>query len=177
MKHVISCAVAAAMMVSAALPTIAHAQSPGVQSEIVVTGKYQKLWDKGVKLESQALENLINAERDMNDASKNVLDAKSKRDNAQSKIGNASDEFRQMTANVPTFASSKDAAKWADKLSDAAKSWAKNDNRHADGQGNLTKAMKQQSKAQEAIVKAQSDIDKARAMKAEAQQRSMATSS
>lgn len=109
----------------------------------------------------------------MDDASKNVLDAKSRRDKADSKIGNASDEFRQMTSNIPTFANSKDAAKWADKLSDAATSWAKNDNRHADGQGDLTKAMKQQSKAQEAIVKAQSDIKKAQAIKAEAQQRSM----
>lgn len=176
MKNVNYFMVAAAMMMSASLPAIAHAQSSGVKSEIVVTGKHQKLWDKGVKLEGQGLENLANAERDLNDASKNVLDAKSRRDNADAKIGNASDEFRQMTANIPAFASSKDAAKWADKLSDAAKSWAKNDNRHADGQGDLTKAMKQQSKAQEAILSAQSDIDKARAMKAEAQQRSMTTS-
>ena len=175
MKNVISCAIAASMMISASLPTIAHAQSSDVQSEIVVTAKYQKLWDKGIKLEDTGLKNLAKAERDLNEASKDVLNGQSKRDNAQSKMANASAEFRQLTMNVPSFGNAKDAAKWADRVSNAADSWAKNDNRQEDGQGDLTKAMKKQLSAQKTVQKAQSDIDKGRAMKAEAQQRSMAS--
>lgn len=175
MNYVISSAVAAAMMFGTALPVVAHAQTSALQTEIVVTAKHQKLWDKGVKLEEKGLASLVKAERDLNEASRDVLDGQSKRDAAQSKIANASAEFRQLTMNVPQSGDPKEAAKWADRVSDAADSWAKNDNRQNDGQSDLTKAMKKQAKAQEAVEKAQSDISKGLSMKAEAQQRSMAT--
>lgn len=175
LKYVIPTALAAALMVSAALHGVANAQSSTLQSEIVVTGKHQKLWDKGVGLEEKGLASLLKAERDLNEASKDLLNGQSKRDAAQTKIANASAEFRQLTANVPQSGDPKEAAKWADRVANAADSWAKNDNREGDGQSDLTKAMKQQAKAQNAVEKAQSDITKGRTMKAEAQQRSMAT--
>ncbi len=173
LKYVIPTALAAALMVSAALPGIALAQSSTLQSEIVVTAKHQKLWDKGLKLEEKGMASLVKAERDLNVASNDVSNGQSKRDAAETKVANASAEFRQLTSNVPQSGDPKEAAKWADRVANAADSWAKNDNREEDGQSNLTKAMKQQAKAQEAIGKAQSDIAKGRTMKAEAQQRSM----
>ncbi|QJB68915.1 hypothetical protein [Parasphingorhabdus halotolerans] len=178
MNGFISCAsyaFAAALMATASMPTLANAAGYAQQNEIVVTGKHQKLWDKGVKLEAKGMESLVKAEKEFTDAARDVLDAQKKRDKATGKISNASEEFRQLTSNVPMFNNPKEAAKWADLVSNAADSWAKNDNRQEDGQSDLTKSMKRQASAQSAVKSAQANIDKGRAMKAEAQQRSLAS--
>jgi predicted nucleic acid-binding Zn-ribbon protein len=174
MTKFISSTIAAALLATVSVGGVAHAQSANSQNEIVVTGKFQKLWDKGSKLEAKGLDNLAKAQKDLTNASRDVLNAQSKRDTAQGKVANASAEFRQLTSNIPYFAEPKDAAKWAKKVSDAANSWSKNNNRQDDGQGDLKKAMKKQASAQGAVDKAQTDIERGRAMKAEAQQRSMA---
>lgn len=174
MSKFLSATFACALLATASAPTALYAQSNSAQNEIIVTGKHQKLWDKGTKLEAKGLDDFAKAQKDLTQASRSVLDAKSKRDTAQAKVANASEDFRQLTASVPYFSGAADAAKWADKVNNAARSWAKNDNRQDDGQSDLSKAIKQQSNAQNTVEKAQSDIDKGRAMKAEAQQKSIA---
>lgn len=166
---------ACVLMATASTSTAVYAQSNSTQNEIIVNGKYQKLWDKGTKLEAKGLDSFANAQKDLTEASRNVLNAKSKHDTAQAKVANASQDFRQLTSSVPYFSDASDAAKWADKVNNAARSWAKNDNRQDNGQSDLSKAIKQQSKAQKYVEKAQADIDKGRALKAEAQQKSTAS--
>lgn len=162
-----------ALLSSAALPAAVLAEEAPAVTQIVVTGKHQKQWNRGSELERKGLDARAKAQRDLAEANRDVIDAQNKRNSNQGKAENASGDFRQLTAVMPVFTSGDEAARWARQVEQAASRWAKADNRGDDGARELRKAMRAQSKAQAAVDKAQAQIDKGQALKAEAERRSL----
>ncbi len=159
-----------------ALPLAASAQDVLPRSEIVVTGKYQKDWEKGSKLEAEGLKSLEGAKRDLVKYSADVVDAQNKRDSSDARSNNSENEFRRLTGEPIYFSSSKEALDWAKSVEKAAEGWAKYDNRGEDGRDDLGDAIKKQKKAQESVNDAQAKVDRGRTMMIEAQRKSAALS-
>lgn len=150
---------------SVALSPVAMAQQ---SSPIVVTGKYQKQFDKGAKLEAQGMAELEKARKNLLGHSSDVSDAQSKRDAALQRAQTAEAEFRKLTGSVQSFTDAAEARKWARQVEASAEEWAKYDDRRADGRSDLDSSSKSQGKAQAAVDKAQAKIDQGRQMQAEA---------
>ncbi|MCB2073065.1 MAG: hypothetical protein H6917_00890 [Novosphingobium sp.] len=166
-----------ALLASAAIPAAALAQDGVAVTQIVVTGKHKKQWDKGSALERKGLDARAKAQKQLAEANRDVIDAQTKRDTNQDKAENASGDFRQLTAVMPVFTSGTEAARWARQVDQAASRWAKSDSRSVEGAKDLRSAMKAQSKAQEAVDKAQAQIDQGQSLMAEAERRSMVATS
>lgn len=168
MKSFLLSAVAIATFSTGALAN-QNVQSPNIgTSDIVVTAKNQKLWDKGNALEGKGLTSYEKARKSLIDSSGDVVKAQNKRDSSSAQSDRASNEFRNLTAVVPNFSSGEEAKKWAESVDSAASDWAKYADRRSDGRDDLEKASKAQNKAQDQVDKAQAMIDRGRAMKAEA---------
>lgn len=170
MKNLIAYAAITLALVGA--PVVVSAQDPNPASPIVVTGKYQKDWDKGSKLEADGLKDLDGSKRDLVKYSAEVVNAQNKRDNSRSRADNARETFESLTAR-PYFSDPDDARKWAKQVESAASDWAKYNARQDDGAKELKKAQSRQADAQEAVDKAQAKIDKGRTMMAEAERASL----
>lgn len=166
-------AAAGLVLAATAMPVTAIAQDTMSAPTIVVTGKYQKDWDKGSKLEAQGIKELEKAKKALIGYSADVVNAQNKRDSSRARSENASAEFRKLTASPTYFSDAAEASRWARQVEKAAAEWAKYDDRRGDGRAELDKAMKKQSKAQAAVDKAQAKIDRGRTMKAEAERLSM----
>lgn len=162
-------AAASLAIATTALPAVAIAQDAMAVPTIVVTGKYQERWEKGSKLEAEGLGDLEEAKKNLVRYSADVVDGQNKRDGSGDQSDNASAEFRKLTSNMAQFSDGKEASRWARQVEKAASNWAKYDNRRGDGRNELNKAMKKQTKAQEAVEKAQLKVERGRAMKAEAE--------
>ena len=158
------------------LPAVAIAQDNGTNSGILVTGKYQKDWEKGSQLEANGLRDLESAQRDLSRASADVVGARDRLNSSQERGNNAQTEFRRLTARPAAFSDSGEASKWAKQVAEAARDWDRYGGRASDGEETLDDAGKKQRKAQQAVDKAQQKIARGRAMMAEAQQRSAGTS-
>lgn len=165
-----------ALLATAAMPITTFAQDTLGTEPIVVTGKHQKLWDRGTALEREGQNNLSKAQENLAEANRDVLDAQEKRDNNRDKADGASNDFRQLTSTMPIFTTGKEAARWAKQIGDAAKIWERSSVRSGDGAKDLRDAMRDQSKAQESVDKAQTKIDRGRVMMADAQRQSLVTS-
>lgn len=166
-------AAAGLVLAATTLPAVAVAQDSMAAPAIVVTGKYQKDWDKGSKVEADGIKELEKAKKALIGYSAEVVNAQNKRDSSRARAENASAEFRKLTASTTYFSDAAEAARWARQVDKAAAEWAKFDDRRGDGRAELDKAMKKQSKAQAAVDKAQAKIDRGRTMKAEAERLSM----
>lgn len=174
MKNILAGIVAATLLAGTALPATAQAQETVAAKQIVVTGKHKTTWEEGSALERKGLTARADAQRDLAKANRDVIDAQTKRDTNREKAENAAEDFRQLTATMPNLTDASEASAWAKKVDDAADRWAKADRRGDGGSKDLRKAMKEQTKAQSAVKKAQAMIDKGGAMKADAEQLSLA---
>lgn len=156
-------------------PSIASAQgtTASVAEPIVVTAKHKKSWEKGSKMEADALKDLEKAKNNLVKYSADVVEAQNKRDSSQARGDNASAEFRRLTASQTYFADAQEAARWAKQVDKAAAEWAKYAERRTDGRDDLDTAMSKQNKAQAAVDKAQNRVDRGRAMKMEAERLSV----
>ncbi|NJM49892.1 MAG: hypothetical protein HC843_02580 [Sphingomonadales bacterium] len=141
MKNKIILTIAAASLAIAA-PNTLFAQQSGIAPAAIVSGKLQKQWDKGSKLERKGLANRAKAEKSLADASRDVINAQSKRDNGRAIGENAKAEFLQLTSATPYFADAQEAARWARQVDKVAGLWAKHDDRRLDGRADLEKAQK-----------------------------------
>lgn len=162
-------AAAGLVLAATTLPSIAIAQDALPAPELIVTGKYQKAWNKGSALEAEGLKELEKAKQALVRYSADVVSAQNKRDTARARSENAAAEFRNLTANMTYFSDAEEASRWARQVEKAAAEWTKHDDRRGDGRQDLDEATKQQTKAQEAVDKAQAKVDRGRAMKAEAE--------
>lgn len=172
-KVFVSSAIALAM---AGLPVAAAAQNAPANPQIVVSGKFQKDWDKGSKLEAEGLKDLQQAQRDLVGYSADVVNAQDKRDTSNKRAENARDAFQNLTAR-PFFSDPEEARKWAKQVESAATDWAKFDARREDGAKELRKAQDRQADAQKAVDKAQDKIDRGRTLMADAERASVRQSS
>lgn len=157
------------MLAATAVPGLAIAQGTMNAPEIVVTGKYERDWNKGSDLEAKGLRELEKAKKDLVRYSADVVNAQNKRDTARARSENASAEFLKLTSNIAYFSDASEASRWARQVDKAASDWAKNDDRRGDGRKELDRAMKKQAAAQKAVDQAQAKVDKGRAIKAEAE--------
>lgn len=167
MKSILTAAALA--LAASSIPVAAMAQEALSAPSIVVSGKYQKTWDKGSKLEAEGLRDLEKAKKDLVRYSADVVDAQNKRDSSRNRSDNASAEFRKLTSNITYFSDAEEASRWARQVDKAASNWAKYDDRRGDGRKDLDKASKNQRKVQGAVDKAQAKVDRGRTMKAEAE--------
>ncbi|QUL38359.1 hypothetical protein [Erythrobacter sp. JK5] len=151
-----------------AVPQAAFAQQDQAAAGIVVTGKFQKDWDRGHKLEAEGLRDLQSAQRDLVEYSADVVNAQDLRETSRSRADNARQALESLTAR-PFFSSADEAHKWSKQVESAAADWAKYDERSDKGAKDFEKAQSRQQKAQEAVDKAQAKIDKGRGMKADAE--------
>lgn len=158
-------------LASLAAPHMAVAQDQQTAADIIVSGKYQKDWDRGHKLEAEGLRDLQEAKRDLVKHSAAVVNAQDLRDTSQSRADNAREAFESLTVR-PFFSSADDAYKWAKQVESAASDWDKHSARSEQGVKDLNKAQKRQADAQEAVDKAQAKIDRGSAMKADAERAS-----
>lgn len=159
----------ASIALSGASITAQNIQSENIATtEIVVTAKNQKLWDKGNQLEAKGLTAYEKARKNLIESSSDVVKAQNKRDSSAAQSDRASAEFRNLTSVVPNFSNGEDAKKWSESVNNAASEWAKYADRRIDGRDDLTKSSKAQNKAQEQVDKAQAMIDRGRAMKTQA---------
>ncbi len=159
---------AALLLATTAAPAMLMAQDAGATSEIIVTGKYQKMWDKGSKLEAESLRSLAKAKDKLIKHSSGVVSEQNSRDTARQQSERAAADFRNLTTAMPYFADANDASSWAEKVAAAAKDWAKYDEREMESRAELSKNSKRQAAAQKDVDRAQANVDKARMMKAEA---------
>jgi hypothetical protein len=162
----------ATLVFALASPPLAHAQSSVAAAPVAVTGTYADLWKRGNAMESKALSRLIKAQTKLSKANRDIAAATNKQATSASAGTIAGAEFRQVTASVPTFTGSSDAAAWAKKVSEAAQRWTKADKRGTQGGKDLVRATKNQKDAEVAIVKAQSDAEQGRSIMADARSRS-----
>jgi hypothetical protein len=166
-------ATAALVLATTAIPAIAAAQVSTPAPTIVVTGKYQKSWNKGSSLEAEGIRDMEKAKKELVRYSADVVNAQNKRDSARARAENAADEFRNLTAAPIYFSDAEEAVQWARRVEKASSDWAKFDARRGDGRAELDKAMTKQRRAQQAVDKAQAMIDQGRTMKTEAERLSM----
>ena len=171
--------VAASLILPAMMvPGIASAQgttaASAANAPIIVTGKFKKNWEKGSKLEAEGIKELEKAKNTLVGHSADVVEAQNKRDSARARAENASAEFRRLTSSQSYISDAEEAARWAKQVEKAASEWAKYDDRRLDGREDLDKSSSQQKKAQAAVDKAQSKIDRGRTMKMEAERLSSA---
>ena len=159
---------AAIPMMFMSLPASAQDADP----TIIVTGKYLAQWENAKADEQKALEKLEEAQKKLNEANGEILKQDKDRSKDSEQAKRAEERFRDLTVNMPVFASAKDAKKWAGKVDDAADDWDDAVGDRRDHQKNLRSAMKDQSKYQVRVEKAQSEIDKARAKMAKAERQS-----
>ncbi|MEL7453750.1 MAG: hypothetical protein AAGJ50_10310 [Pseudomonadota bacterium] len=158
-------------MASIAAPQVAIAQTDRTTASIVVSGEFQKDWDKGSRLEAEGLRDMQSARRDLVKFSANVVNAQDLRDTSQSRSDNARETLESLTAN-PFFNDGTDARKWAKRVENAASDWEKYEERREKGAKDLRKAQKRQNDAQKAVDNAQAKINKGRALKSEAERAS-----
>ncbi len=156
---------------SLSIAQVAAAQDSRARSEIVVTAKYQKDWDKGNKLEAEGLAEIESAKRDLVKHSAALVNAQNLRNTSLERAANARAQFENLTQRQ-YFTDPQDALSWARDVEKAAANWAKFEKRTDEGASDLKKAQERQESAQSAIDKAQSKIDKGRKMKLEAEQAS-----
>lgn len=156
---------------SVTMTQAAFAQDREVRSEILVTAKYQKDWDKGNKLEAEGLAAIEVARRDLVKHSAALVNAQNLRNTSLERAANARAQFDNLTQRQ-YFTDPQDALKWARDVEKAAANWAKFEKRTDSGSKDLKKAQDRQESAQSAIDKAQDKIDKGRKLKLEAEQAS-----
>ena len=159
-------------LASLAAPQMALAQEETQVKQIIVTGQYQKDWDRGNRLEAEGLSDMQKAKRDLVKYSAAVVNAQDMRDTSQSRADNAREAFESLTAR-PFFSDAEDARRWAKQIESAASDWEKYTNRSAQGAKDLRKAQSRQTDAQSAVEKAQAKIDRGIAMKADAERASL----
>lgn len=147
---------------------VVSAQDAAAIPKIVVTSEFQKDWSKGSKLETDGLSDLETAKSDLAKFGADVVNAQTKRDNAQSRSNDARQTFESLTAR-PYFSDPDAARSWAKQVEDAASDWAKYDARADDGASELRKATKRRADAQQAVDKAQGKVDRGRKLMAEAE--------
>lgn len=158
---------------------IAGLAAPGVAQEaasaapIVVSAKHQSHWNRGSALEVEGLKALEKAERDRVRASADIVNAQNRSQSSDARATNAADEFRRLTASSPSYADPRDALRWANSVQRAAENWAQFQKRGNKGANAIDQASREQRKAEDAVRKAQERIDRGRAMKAEAERRSL----
>jgi hypothetical protein len=109
--------------------------------------------------QSNALSRLTKAQGKLADANRDIAAATNKQATASAAGTIAAADFRAVTASVPVFNSSADAKAWAGKVSDAAARWTKADKTGTKGGKQLANAIKRQKKAQEDILRTQSEVD------------------
>lgn len=153
-------------------PAMVSAQQSAATPQIVVSGKYQKDWNKGSQLEAEGLQQLEKAKKNLVGVSADVVNAQNKRDSSHSRAENARQTFENLTTQM-VFSDPEEAHKWARQVESSASDWAKYHARRDDGVKELRKAQKRQESAQEDVAKAQAKIDKGRTLMVEAERASM----
>ncbi|XUU59527.1 hypothetical protein ACRAQ6_08015 [Erythrobacter sp. HA6-11] len=169
--------IAAGIALSAlSAPTYASERSATAESTIIVSGQFQKDWQRGSTLEAEGLKAMEKARKELVKHSADVVEAQTKRDLANQRAANARASFEALTVNGSVSATSKDAHRWAKQVEEAASEWEKQEERGSDGSKDLEKALKKQTKAQAAVDKAQAKVDLGRKLKADAELASVAQS-
>ena len=159
-----------------AAPQAAFAQADEAPAgSIIVSGEFQKDWNKGNKLEAEGLGELQKAKDSLVRYSADVVNAQDLRDTSQDRADNARLAFEALTQR-PYFSSPEEARKWAKQVEDAASDWEKYQSRRDEGAKDLVKAQKKQADAQEDVTKAERKIEKGRSLMAEAERSSMRVS-
>lgn len=154
-----------------AAPHVAIAQDNRARTEILVTGKYQKDWDKGNKVEAEGLAEMESAKRELVKHSAALVNAQNLRNTSLERAANARAQFENLTQRQ-YFTDPKDALSWAKDVEKAAANWLRFEKRTDEGASDLKKAQDRQESAQSAIDKAQAKIDKGRQLKLEAERAS-----
>lgn len=165
-------AITITLAMSLATPGLAQSAAT---APIVVSGKYQRDWQRGSQMEAEGLKELEAAQKDQVSASADVVNAQNGRDSSQQRASNAAEEFRRLTAATPPLTSSRDALRWADDVQKAAKNWSRFDSRGNGRSEDLGENMKSQRQAQQALAKAEAKIARGRETMVEAQRRSAAS--
>lgn len=166
---------AVGLVICGSTPMVALAQdsAASANSEIIVTGPFQKLWATGNKTEQAGLAALSKSQGKLADANRDITNAADKQTNGSSNALNAANEFRQLTTADHEFSDSGEALSWAEKLKAVASRWKKSEHSANDGGSNMSKAVKRQKHAQEEIINAEAQIAKGRATMADAQRRTI----
>jgi hypothetical protein len=167
-----SLGIAVTAAIALAVPAAAQ---PVATAPIVVSGKYQRDWQRGSRMEAEGLKELEQAQKDQVSASADVVNAQNRRDSSQQRSSNAAEEYRRLTATAPPQANARDALGWANDVQKAAASWSRFEARGNGGSRDLDKHMKNQNKAQQAVEKAQAKIARGREIKSGAEQQSAAS--
>ena len=155
-------------LASLAAPQVALAQDGQASADIIVSGEFQKNWDRGNRLEAEGLSDLQKAQRDLVKYSAAVVNAQDLRDTSLSRAENAQEAFENLTAR-PFDGDAREARDWAKQAEAHASDWEKFSKRSEKGERDLVKAQDRQADAQEAVNKAQGMIEEGRALKDEAQ--------
>ena len=156
-------------------PHGAFAQDTAVAGDIIVTGQYERDWNRGNVLEAQGLKDLQKAQRELVKYSAAVVNAQDLRDTSQERADNARASFEKLTSR-PFIGAAEEARKWAKQVEAAASDWEKFEARRDEGADDLRKAQKRQVKAQTSVDQAQAKVDEGKAMKAHAEAASRAQS-
>lgn len=156
------------------IPAGALAQQAVSETTIVVTGKYEKDWSKGSKLEADGLRDLEKAQNDLAALNADMTKAQSKRDGAQARAQNARSDFYRNASEAIKVSDADKARNLGQDIEDSAEAWEKADDVLRSASKDLEKASKRQRKAQKAFDKAQAKVDRGRAMMAEAERLSRA---
>lgn len=158
-------------LASLAAPQVAVAQDQPTAAEIIVSGEHQRDWDRGNRAEAEGLRDLQSAQRDLVRYSAAVVEAQDKRDTSRSRADNAREAFESLTAR-PFFSEAGEARVWAKQVEETAKNWERFEERSEEGARELRRAQRRQANAQEAVDKAQTQIEEGRALMAEAERAS-----
>ncbi len=158
------------------MPTGAVAQDSAQAQPIVVTGKYQSDWNKGSGLEAQGLAERQEAQKALVKYSADVVNAQNARDAAQAQALNARSEFQTLVSQAMSITDPDRARDYGQEISKFAMAWENFNDRAQASKNDLDKASKKQRKAQAAVDKAQSKIDRGQEMMADAKRLSQARS-
>lgn len=163
-------------LATTAMPFVAAAQDSAQEQPIVVTGKYQSDWDKGSALEAEGLTELQKAQQALVKSSADVVNSQNARDSAQAQALNSRSEFQALVSQAMSITDPDRARDYGKEINKFAKAWENYNDRVQSSTGDLDKASKSQRKAQAAVDKAQTKVDRGRAMMADAERLSQARS-
>lgn len=158
-------------LASLAAPQAAFAQDQQGSAGIIVSGEFQKNWDRGNQLEAEGLSDLQKAQRDLVKHSAAVVNAQDLRDTSLSRAENAQAAFQSLAAR-PFVGDAEGARDWAKQAERLSSDWEKFSERSEKGARDFEKAQDRQNDAQDAVQKAEAKIEEGRALKAEAERAS-----
>lgn len=138
---------------------------------IVVSGEYQRDWDRGNKREAEGLRDMEKARSKLIEYSADLVSAQDAQESSRSRAQNARQMFNNLRARAE-ITNPDEARSWAQDLAGAAEDWEKYDDRVDNGADDLERAARRQASAQEDVEKAQAKIDEGRTMMMEAQRAS-----